>query len=114
MNKVIRFIPFFTVPILLNLAHAQEHFWRGRGPGWGFFGGLLPLLFLILIVLGIIFLVQALRSRRPLEIPGLKPITSPTQDAALQILRARLAKGEIDPDDYEARRRMLAGESRGS
>jgi putative membrane protein len=117
MNKVIRFIPFFTAPILLNLANAQEHFWRGRGPGWGLFEGLLQLLFLALIILGIVFLVQALRSREPgsrrtFEIPGTKPTTPPTQDAALQILRERLAKGEIDPEDYEARRRILSGEPR--
>jgi uncharacterized membrane protein len=102
MNKVIRFIPFLTGATLLNLAHAQEHFWRGRGPGWGLFEGLLQLLFLILIVLGIIFLVQALRSRglgspRRFDLSGIKPTTPPMQDAALQILRERLARGEIDP-----------------
>lgn len=115
MNKSIRFALFFIVPVvLLNVASAQEHLWRGGGPGWGLFGGLLQLLFLILIVLGIIFLGQALRSPRPLEIPGMKPPTPPAHDAALQILRERLAKGEIDPDDYEARRRVLSGETRTS
>ena len=117
MNKIVRFAPFFTAPIsLLNFANAQDHLWRGRGPGWDLFEGLLQLLFLALIVLGIIFLVQALRSRDPgsrrtFDIPGIKP-TAPTQDAALQILRERLAKGEIDPDDYEERRRILSGEPR--
>lgn len=118
MNKMIRFVPLFSIVIgLLNVAAAQDYLRFGRGPGWGLFEGLLQLLFLILIVLGIVFLVQLLRfrepgSRRTFEIPGMKPTTPPTQDAALQILRERLAKGEIDPEDCEARRRVLSGEPR--
>jgi putative membrane protein len=112
MNKLIRLALLVIAPIgLLHFASAQDHLWYGRGPGMGFFGGLLQLLFLILIVLGIVFLVQALRSRagsqRTFEIPGMKAPTPPAHDAALQILRERLAKGEIDPEDYEARRRVL-------
>jgi putative membrane protein len=120
MNKIIRFAPLVIVPIvLLNVASAQEHLWRGGGPGWGLFGGLLQLLFLVLIILGIIFLVQALRtreggSRRTFDIPGIKPMAPPAPDPALQILRERLAKGEIDPDDYEARRRVLSEDTRTS
>lgn len=125
MNKSIRFVPLFIAPIfiapmgLLNVVAAQDHLRPLRGPGWGLFEGLLQLLFLGLIVFGIVFLVQALRSREPgsrrtFEIPGMKPTTPPTHDAALQILRERLAKGEIDPEDYEARRRVLSGESRAS
>jgi putative membrane protein len=118
MNRIIRFTALIAPIGLLNLANAQEHFWRGRGPGWGLFEGLLQLLFLALIILGIVFLVQALRSREPgtrrtFDIPGVKPpSTPPAHDAALQILRERLARGEIDPEDYEARRRILSGEPR--
>jgi putative membrane protein len=113
MNTLIRFVPVFTAPIaLLNVASAQDYLRFGRGPGWGFLEGLLQLFFLILIVLGIIFVVQALRARRSFDLPGLKPVTPHVQDAALQLLRERLAKGEIDPDDYEARRRILSGESK--
>lgn len=30
-------------------------------------------------------------------------------DSALEVLRTRLAKGEIDPEEYEARRKVLEG-----
>lgn len=95
---------------LLGVANAQGHHWRGGG--WSFFGGLMQLLFLALVVLGIIFLVQVLRSQhlgspRVFDMPGTKPTAPQAQDAAMQILRERLAKGEIDPEDYEARRKVL-------
>ncbi len=111
MNHISKIAPFagpafalfnFT---LFNFANAQGH--RGGNPGWNLFEGLLQLLFLALIVLGIIFLVQSLRSRRMFDMPSTKITAPPAQDSALQMLRERLAKGEIDPEDYEARKKVL-------
>jgi uncharacterized membrane protein len=104
MNHLSKIAPFAGPAFaLFNFANAQGHRWDGRG--WNVFEGLLQLLFLTLLVLGIIFLVQALRSRRAFDFAPLK--AAPTQDVALQILRERLAKGEIDPEDFEARRKVL-------
>jgi putative membrane protein len=106
MNHISKIAPFAgPVFAIFNFANAQGHHWGGRG--WSLFEGLLQLLFLALFVVGIIFLVQALRSRRTFDLPGMKATAPTTQDSALQILRERLAKGEIDPEDYEARRRVL-------
>jgi putative membrane protein len=106
MNHISKIAPFAGPAFaLFNFANAQGHRWVH--PGWNLFEGLVQLLFLALIVLGIVFLVQALRSRRAFDVPGMKPATPPASDSAMQILRERLAKGEIDPEDYEARRKVL-------
>jgi uncharacterized membrane protein len=120
MNHLSKIAPFAGPAFaLFNFANAQGYH-RGH-PGWSLFEGLLQLLFLVLIVLGIIWLVRVLRSQgTPSGTLGssVSPDSGvqgvfntfapkPAQDSALQILRERLAKGEIDPEDYEARRRVL-------
>ncbi len=71
--------------------------WCGFGYG-GWWGALWSLFWLVLIVLAVYFLVRAL--------------TRPTgeaerRDAALEILRARYARGEIDKETFERMRRDL-------
>jgi putative membrane protein len=61
-----------------------------------FWGGLLAL-----ILLGIRWLLrQSANDRRDLP---------PPDDSALEILRQRYARGEIDATEYEERRRTLGG-----
>ncbi len=62
-------------------------------------------LFLVAIVVGAILLVRALWSRapnRPGPVPG-----SPPGGSALGILEERYARGEIDHQEFEERRRYL-------
>jgi putative membrane protein len=54
-------------------------------------------------VLGVRWLVRELRTP-----PGGGPATT-SEDGALAVLRERFARGEIDADEYEQRRRTLGG-----
>jgi putative membrane protein len=62
-------------------------------PGMMLIGGFVWLLILALIGLGIWWLVREFRPTR--------------RDQALQLLRERYARGEIDREEFEARRRDL-------
>jgi putative membrane protein len=77
--------------------------------GWGNGGGwILGMLFMILFWGGIFWLVLTL-VRRP-DGSQMPPPQHPAQQArpsAADILAERLARGEIDVEDYERRRRAL-------
>lgn len=91
-----------TVP---TLAHAQGYGpgmmgGYGWGGGWGF-GVIGMVLWWILIVLGIVLLARWLLSGSP------KRGRHVSGDRALVILRERYARGEIDKQAYEERKRDL-------
>ena len=71
--------------------------WDG---GWGLGMMLMMLLFLALIVVGIVFVVRVLLRRRA---DGPRS----GSNRALDILDERFARGELDRDEYEERRRTL-------
>lgn len=73
-----------------------HHMWGG---GYGFFGGGLMLLSWIAIIALIVFSVKWLIDRDG----GPKGGSS----TALDALKMRFAKGEIDAKEYEARRKLL-------
>jgi uncharacterized membrane protein len=64
------------------------------GVGWCGWGGLLGLVVLLLLVAGVALVVLGLSRRE-------------TQDTALDILRQRLARGEITPEQYEELKKLL-------
>lgn len=64
--------------------------WSGGGFGWG------GLLFIALVIVGIVLIARGLLAR-----PGT------TSDGALEILRQRLAKGEITKEQFEELRKTL-------
>jgi putative membrane protein len=81
----------------------------GMGGGFGLvwlFGVFLMVLFwglvIAALVLGIRWLIRADQRGRP-QPPGPRP------DDPLEILRQRYARGEIDDEEYERRRRVLGG-----
>lgn len=81
-------------------------FGYGMG-GWGGFGWVGPLLFLALLVLGVVYLGRALgagRNEHPAS--GSEPPLK-SEDRALQILRERYARGEIDADEFDRRKAAL-------
>lgn len=82
----------------------------GFGYGVGGFGWLGSLLFIVLIVLGIVYLVRALDLGRPAARPrdALQAGPSADEDGALRILRERYARGEIDRDEFDERRKALS------
>ena len=77
--------------------------WGDAGFGWGWgmgFGMISMALFWVLIILGIVVLVRWV---------GGSPASSgtPASKTALDILDERYARGEIDKQDFEERKRDL-------
>ena len=85
--------------------------WNGYGMGG--FGGLSMLIFGVLAILGIVLLIRWLSddSRRNSSPILEREMAKPTRqrDEALEIARARLAKGEIMPEEFGSIKRGLDG-----
>jgi len=93
---------------LPSLAISGERY-RGPGMMWDggvfhmFFGFLMMILFLAIVVGVVVLLVRWLGGP---EHPLFRP-TGQTSRSALDILKERLAKGEIDVAEFEERKRAL-------
>lgn len=71
-------------------------------PGMGmWFGPVIIVAFCILIILGIGFLVTALMSR------GSEGATPPESETPLEILKKLYARGEINKEEFEEKRKDL-------
>ena len=102
MKRTIAAVALALIGAVPAHAHAQSTWEGGHGHMmWGGGHGLLSALMMLVfwaaiitaVVLGVRWLMERdQKSRRP---------------DALDILRERLARGEIDPDEYEARRKVL-------
>lgn len=79
--------------------------WQG---GWGFgyghmiFGSLMMLLFFGAIILAVVLAVRWLGG------PAHRPEPRASEGRALAILEERFARGEIDKDEFEERKRLLS------
>jgi putative membrane protein len=79
-----------------------------------FFGGF-GLMALLVFVLNVAFVVVVVALAvvgirwlmRELKGPSIDGPPTPAEDAALAVLRDRFARGEIDAEEYEQRRRTL-------
>ncbi len=70
---------------------------------WGdgmYFGPIMTLVFIAVIVFIVMSLVRWLSANKP----------ESSQSSALDILRERFAKGEIDKEEYEERRKILGND----
>jgi putative membrane protein len=72
------------------------------GGAWMLFGPFMMILFVALIVVAVVLLVRWLGG--PSRWDGSAPAKS-----ALDILKERFARGEIDKQEYEEKRRILGG-----
>ena len=73
----------------------------GMGSGWGMgFGGPFMILFWILVIVGIVILVKWLGDQSSAG-------RASRDKSALEILRERYARGEINREEYEQKRRDL-------
>ena len=75
------------------------HMMYGDGYGYGVWGFGMMFLFWAAII------VAAVLAWRAVGQGG----GAAKADSALEVLRTRLAKGEIDPEEFEARRKVLEG-----
>jgi uncharacterized membrane protein len=83
---------------------------RGRmGPGmmgpWGmgWFGGIFILIIVIIVIVALIFLLPRLKQNN--KINGIE--TSSGESNALEILKTRYARGEIDKTEFEEKKKDL-------
>lgn len=104
MNRIIGSAAIAGLGAAPALAHAQSAWEDGYGHGhmmWGggmgLLGALVMLVFWGAIIAAVVLGVRWLTER---DRKGRRP-------DAHEILRERLARGEIDPEEYEARRKVL-------
>lgn len=77
--------------------HGPHMMWES---GWMFLGPLMMIAFIAIIVVVVVLLVRWLGDRRP----GTR---ASSESTAVDILKERFARGEIDKEEYEERRRIL-------
>jgi putative membrane protein len=78
--------------------------WGGQGPGWAgmVFGPLMMVLMVALVVAVAVLMVRWLGGHTPTHTHHHTVAPSP-----VDILKERFARGEIDKDEFEERRRIL-------
>ena len=75
----------------------------GMMPGYGdfpWFGGIIMVLFWVLVIVGIIALIKGLIYYKPIA-------EDQSEETALEILKRRYAQGEITKRDFEDKKRYL-------
>ncbi len=77
--------------------------WYGYGPGFGILGGVMMVLWWALIVVLVVALIRWLRTGTWERPEG----NSRRRGSALDILKERYAKGEIDDKEFERRKKTL-------
>jgi putative membrane protein len=84
----------------------DPHMW-GYGGGWGWmiFGPVMMIVVIAAIVAVVVLLVRWLGGPRQDSHPA---HPSPPAQAPLDILKERFARGEIDKEEFEERRRLLS------
>ena len=106
------FAVFLSFPLAITQAHAQTGQYGGWGMGsgmmggygMGWFGGIVMIVFWILILVGIIFLIKWL-----IQSIGRDKATGSSGNRSLEILKERYAKGEIDKQEFESKKKDLSG-----
>lgn len=99
-------IPINTFTVS-STAWAQQQDWPYHGPhmwsggGWMFLGPLMMIVFIVAIVAAVVLIFRWLGGGH-----GAAPPTTPGR-TPLDILKERFARGEIDKEEFEERRRVL-------
>ena len=112
--KIFVIVLFFLNIFPLSVAFAQEGRYQGwrMGPGmmgsWGmgWFGGIFMMAFWILIIIGLIFIVKWLVQTKEKGKEG-----GEAGSRAIEILKERYARGEIDKSQFETMKRDLVDKS---
>jgi putative membrane protein len=107
----VKHTPILSVSLLTLIleplnAWAQQSPSNYRGPhmmwesGWMFLGPLMMIAFIAIVVVVVVLLVRWLGGHRPSAHVS-------SESRAADILKERFARGEIDKEEYEERRRIL-------
>ncbi len=96
------------VPLVFGVVSGGQYGgWGMMGPGmmggfgWGWFMPIFMIIFWGLVIWGIVALVRGLSGSRGSD------STPPTADSALEVLRKRYARGEINKEEYEEKKKDL-------
>jgi putative membrane protein len=106
IGAVIVAIVIVVPPVLGALSGWQGGGWGMMGPGmmggfgWGWFMPIFMILFWGLIIWGVVALVRGLGQPRDSD--------SSKADSALEVLKRRYARGEINKEEYEEKKKDLA------
>jgi putative membrane protein len=91
------------------LAQQQGYSGWGMGPGmmgnWGmgWFGMIFMMIFWVLVIVGMVFLIKWL-----IQTTSMGKAAEQTGSRAVEILKERYARGEIDKVEFEAKKKDLA------
>ncbi len=98
-----------TNPFDSIFTQSRDYGW-GHGPGmmdWGFgmgwFGSIIMVIFWIAIIVALIFLIRWLVVSSRVRSYGQEP-----DETALEILKKRYVRGEINKEEFEEKKRDLA------
>lgn len=106
MNRIL--LTVFSVSLMAKSHDAwaqqmQSEYYHGRhmwDGGWMFFGPLMMIAVVAIIVVVVVLLLRGLGGHRSSD-------SLSSDSNALDILKERFARGEIDKEEYEERRRIL-------
>jgi putative membrane protein len=112
------FAAFLSIPFTGTQALAQPGGYGryggyggwGMGPGMmggygmGWFGGILMIVFWILIIVGLVFLIKWL-----IQSTGRDKTSGSSGNRSLEILKERYARGEIDKAEFDSKKKDLSG-----
>jgi len=112
MNKIFQFALILTFAVLSPLVGDAFAQWRGyewgHGPGmmgWGmmgWFGPIMMVVFWIAVIVGIILVIRWLVISTRGAGSGAK-----SEDAAMEILKRRYARGDINKAEFEEKKKDL-------
>jgi putative membrane protein len=115
---VVALAAFLWIPLTETQAHAHSGGYGGYGGygGWGmgpgmmggygmgWFGGIIMIAFWILILVGLVFLIKWL-----IQSTGRDKTSGSGGNRSLEILKERYARGEIDKQEFESKKKDLSG-----
>lgn len=108
MRSILTFVIFFT-GTLFGSTVAQAQNYSGYGHRWGdwgwghmVFGSLTMVLIWGSVIVVVVLLVRWLTKGAS------NATTTQTENTAMDILKARFARGEIDKEEFEERKRVLS------
>ncbi len=112
MGKGIQFIIILIMSVIFqvrDIAAQWRGYGQGMGPGmmgWGYgmgwLGMILMGLFWVAVIVGIIFLIRWL-----FVSTGSKGHVAASEDSPLEIVKRRYARGEINKEEFEAKKKDL-------